>query len=229
MEIKGFLETSFIDWRGYICSVVFTPRCNFRCPFCHNHELVLNPHKFEVFSVEYILGYLTSFKEWVDGVCVTGGEPTLQPDLMDFLGLLRKHDIKIKLDTNGTNPDLLGSLITNNLVDYVAMDIKGPLNDLDYSRAAGVAVDLDAVRKSVDLIKYSDIEYEFRTTVVPSLHSREHIVKMAEELEGSSLWRLQDFNPANTLDKRLRNVRPYLPDEMELFVQTVKDKVHSIH
>ena len=229
MEIKGFLETSFIDWRGHICSVVFTPRCNFRCPFCHNHELVLHPQKFEVFSVEYILGYLTSFKEWVDGVCITGGEPTLQPGLTNFLILLRKHGIKIKLDTNGTKPDLLDFLITNNLVDYVAMDIKGPFNDLDYSRAAGVAVNLDAVRKSVGLIKNSGIEYEFRTTVVPSLHSREHIVKIAQELEGSSLWRLQDFNPANTLDKSLRNVKPYPPDEMDFFVQTVKDTVYSIH
>ena len=140
MQIKGFLETSFVDWTGKICSVVFAPGCNFRCPFCHNHELVLQPHRFETVPEEYVLDRLSTFRGWIDGVCITGGEPTLQPDLKDFIRRLKKTGFEVKLDSNGTRPEVLTELAEEGLLDYVAMDVKGPLNHIDYSRASGVPI-----------------------------------------------------------------------------------------
>jgi pyruvate formate lyase activating enzyme len=224
MQIKGFLETSFVDWTGKICSVVFTPGCNFRCPFCHNHELVLAPHHFETVPEEHVLGRLKTFRGWIDGVCITGGEPTLQPDLKDFIRRLKETGVEVKLDSNGTQPEILAELAEEGLVDYVAMDVKGPLNHIDYSRASGAPAPLDAVLKSIAFLKRGLVAYEFRTTVVPGLHGEREISAMADHLGGCSLWRLQDFNPANALDESLRARQPFSSEQMKRFVQIAEEK-----
>lgn len=229
MQIKGFLETSFVDWTGKICSVVFTPGCNFRCPFCHNHELVLEPHRFETIPEEHVLDRLNTFRGWIDGVCITGGEPTLQPDLKDFMRRLKKIGVEVKLDSNGARPEVLAKLAEEGLVDYVAMDVKGPLNHIDYSRASGVPIQLDAVLQSIAFLKRGLVAYEFRTTVVPGLHGEREISAMADYLDGSSLWRLQDYNPQNALDESLRSCEPYSSDQMKRFVQIAGEKVPVIH
>lgn len=229
MQIKGFLETSFVDWTGKISSVVFTPGCNFRCPFCHNHELVLDPHRFETIPEEHVLDRLSTFRGWIDGVCITGGEPTLQPDLGDFIRRLKATGVAIKLDSNGTRPDILSELIRDELVDYVAMDVKGPLNHIDYSRASGVPIQLEAVLQSISILKRGLVAYEFRTTVVPGLHGEQEISSMADFLDGSSLWRLQDYNPQNAMDESLRSRAPYSSEQMERLVQIAGEKVPVVH
>ncbi len=229
LEIKGFLETSFVDWPGNICSVVFTPGCNLRCPFCHNHDLVLNPGKFESFPREYVLERLAAFKGWIDGVCITGGEPTLQEGLEDFLRTLHSLGFLVKLDTNGTDADALKRMLDQGMLDYVAMDVKGPLNDVDYCRAAGKPVDLEHIRRSIDLLKQSVITYEFRTTVVPSLHGEQDILSMAGALSGGALWRLQPFRPDNALNRSYRSIRPYDSSVLERFARLAESLVHTVH
>lgn len=229
MEIKGFLETSFVDWPGNICAVVFTPGCNFRCPFCHNYELVLAPQGFESFPVDYVLERLATFQGWIDGVCVTGGEPTLQPGIRSFMRAIRDLGFQVKLDTNGTRPDLLADMTNEGLLDYVAMDIKGPLNHIDYSHAAGVPVDLEAIEQSITILRQGRIPYEFRTTIVPTLHGEREIAAMADDLEGCLVWRLQEFNPANPMDESFRSIRPYDSDTIATFAQIARTKVNAIH
>ncbi|MDY6855166.1 MAG: anaerobic ribonucleoside-triphosphate reductase activating protein [Thermodesulfobacteriota bacterium] len=208
-QIKGFLETSFLDWPGKIVSVVFFPTCNFRCPYCHNHSLVLNPEQYETISVEYILGCLSEFKNWVDGICITGGEPTLHASLFDIICKFKSHDFLIKLDTNGTNPAVLKDLIENRLVDYVSMDVKGPLDEIRYSRCSGVKVELNDIKESIKTLKEGTIPYEFRVTVVPTLITEDDIIDLAKQLSRADKFTLSNFNPSNPLDIHLKDVTPY--------------------
>ena len=141
LSIKGFLETSFVDWPGKVVSVLFLPRCNFRCPFCHNHSLVVNPAGYDDIPRPYIMARLTELKEWVDGVCISGGEPTIHPRLPSLMAEVKEVGLAVKLDTNGSRPDILQALLAQGLVDCVAMDIKAPLNE-KYQEIVGMPVDL---------------------------------------------------------------------------------------
>jgi pyruvate formate lyase activating enzyme len=205
MEIKGFIETSFVDWPGRICAVLFLPYCNLRCPFCHNHELVLEPEQFQSIPWEYVEKRLLSLRGWLDGVCITGGEPTLHPDLPELLDQIHQLGFSSKLDTNGTHPEVLRSLISRNLVDYMAMDIKGPLDQETYSRCVGVEPPLAHIKESMELLVSGKVAGEFRTTVVPHIHTSLVLARMAEELRQAPMWRCQEFNPANALDVSLRS------------------------
>ena len=186
-------------------------------------------HRFESFPEDYVLDRLKTFRGWIDGVCITGGEPTLQPDLKDFISRLKKTGAEVKLDSNGARPEVLAELAEERLVDYVAMDVKGPLNHIDYSRASGVPIQLDAVLKSIAFLKRGLVAYEFRTTVVPGLHGEREISDMADDLGGSALWRLQDYNPQNALDESLRSCEPYSSEQMKRFVQIAGEKVPVVH
>ena len=214
-SIKGFLETSFIDWPGKIASVIFLPFCNFRCPYCHNHGLVLHPEKYETISLEHVLGRLIKFKGWIDGVCVTGGEPTLHPFLPEVIRRFRDQDLLIKLDTNGTNPGVLKNLLSNRLIDYVSMDVKAPLNKIRYSKCAGVPVNLNRIKGSIALLKEGTIPYEFRITIVPGLLDEDDILELAGQLVGAYKLTLQKFNPTDPLDPRLRHVTPHNEEELK--------------
>jgi pyruvate formate lyase activating enzyme len=200
MEIKGFLETSFVDWPGKVCSVIFLPSCNLRCPFCHNADLILRADQLSTIPWEGIEERLKALRGWLDGVCVTGGEPTLQPDLGGLLRGIRVLGLPVKLDTNGTRPDVIGNLIAENLIDYLALDIKGPLDDDLYDQCAGTHVPLKAIRESMAFIISGRVRGELRTTVVPRLHSGAVLARMAQELRQAPIWRQQEFNPAQTLD-----------------------------
>ena len=210
MEIKGFIETSFVDWSGKICAVLFLPSCNLRCPFCHNHELVLHPERLAAYPWEYIQKRLSALRGWLDGVCVTGGEPTLQADLPELLDQIRRMGLSVKLDTNGTRPEILQSLISRKLIDYLAMDIKGPLDQESYRQCAGVPVSIQAIRRSMDFILSGRVQGEFRTTVIPRWHTPPVLARMALELKEAPKWRQQEFNPAQTLDPALGSDRPDL-------------------
>ena len=209
LEIKGFLETSFVDWPGKICSVLFLPHCNLRCPYCHNHALVLHPEQYSSLSLRDLLNRLLSFRGWIDGVCLTGGEPTLHADLLSLIQKIKRLGFLVKLDTNGSNPQLLKQLISEKKVDFVSMDVKAPLDPIRYSRIAGLSVSLDLIRESIRILKRGAVEYEFRTTVVPGLHSRADILRLGGQLRAGSRMVLQNFNPENPMDPFLRETRPY--------------------
>jgi len=222
IEIKGFLETSFLDWPGKICSVFFLPGCNFRCPYCHNHPLVFHPGQFTSISLKEILQRLHSFKGWVDGVCLTGGEPTLHADLPLLIREIKEMELLVKLDTNGSNPEMLEKLIDQREVDFIAMDVKAPLDPFSYRRSTGLSIDLALVSKSIEILKRGKVEYQFRMTVVPQLHSEEEIQALGQQLRAGRRMILQNFNPENPLDPSLKNTPPYdlkVLKEMERRVQ----------
>lgn len=208
MEIKGFIETSLIDWDGKLVSVFFLPGCNFRCPFCHNHQLWKEPQKVETVPWQRVSGFLKGKKGWIDGVVITGGEPTVHQDLPEFIGSLREMGLLIKLDTNGANPEMLQSLIDKKLVDYVAMDLKATLDTI-YSQAAGTKVNLDDIRRSIEILMTGKTDYEFRTTLVPLFHGLENVRQMGKSIKGAKKWVLQQFVPQNSETSMLKHVWPY--------------------
>jgi pyruvate formate lyase activating enzyme len=200
MEIKGFIETSFVDWPGKICAVLFLPSCNLRCPFCHNQELVLHPELLSSYPWDHIKERLSVLRTWLDGVCITGGEPTLHPDLPDLVARVRGLGLSVKLDTNGTRPEVLRSLISQKLIDYLAMDIKGPLDQEAYKQCAGVNISISEIRKSMEFILSGQVPGEFRTTVIPKWHTPPVLARMALELKQAPKWRHQEFNSAQAMD-----------------------------
>ncbi len=190
LQIGGLIKTSVIDYPGKVSAVIFTQGCNFRCPFCHNPELVL-PEKFSLCIREgEILDFLKRRCGKLEGVVITGGEPTVQEELIPFLRQIRDMGYFIKLDTNGANPDLLEESIHRSLVDFIAMDVKAPFEK--YNTLAGVKVDIDKIKRSIDIIKKSGLDYEFRTTFVPSLLSNGDISRIKAFL-CVERYRIQEF------------------------------------
>ena len=169
MKILGFVKTSMVDYPGNIVSTIFLGGCNFRCPFCHNPDLADN--KGIELDKEKIFSFLKKRNGLIDGVCVSGGEPTIYSDLPSFLKDIKALGLKVKLDTNGSHPEMLKSVIEDGLVDYVAMDVKSSFKH--YDNASGVHVDMEKIKDSIDIIKSSNVEYEFRTTMVPRFVRRE--------------------------------------------------------
>jgi len=208
-EIKGFLRTTLIDWEGKVASEIFLGGCNFRCGFCHSKDLVLNPEQIESIPYRDVDSFLLSKKGWIDGVVICGGEPTLcKEELINLISRIKKISLLVKLDTNGTNPEALKTLFDMNLLDYVAMDIKAPLNQKQYSNAAGVDVDIDDIIKSKDLIIASGVDYEFRTTAVPNLISITEIEDIVKSISPCKRYRIQQFQPKDTLDESFVKLKP---------------------
>jgi pyruvate formate lyase activating enzyme len=226
LEIKGFLLTSFIDWDGKIVSVVFLPNCNFHCPFCHNAGLISHPQNYETIPEERVLRYLAEHRDFLDGICVTGGEPSLHKDqgLFEFMRKVKQAGFAIKFDTNGSDPDCLRSLIEQKLIDYIAMDIKGPLDER-YDKLAGVKVSLPKIKASIKLIRESGLPYELRTTVVPTLLDEQDIVDLARQLTGESSWVLQQFIAQNASDESLRGLPSYTPEKLKIMLAKVRELV----
>ena len=209
IEIKGFLETSFLDWPGKLCSVLFLPSCNFRCPYCHNHSLVFHPKRYTTIPLEEIFDRIHSLKNWIDGICLTGGEPTLHADLPSLIREIKQRQFLIKLDTNGSNPRMLEKLIESEGIDFVSMDVKAPLDPFRYSRSIGLPANLKPIWESIDILKRGRVEYEFRMTVVPGIHKEEDIKRLGRQLRAGQRLILQNFNPENPLDPSLKNIAPY--------------------
>jgi len=210
--IAGYHPTTLIDWPGRLAAIVFLPRCNLRCPFCHAGPLLGDPA--EVVPLDDVLAHLAGRDDWLDGVVICGGEPTLWPSLPDLCRRFREVGLGVKLDTNGTRPEMVEGLLADGLVDAVAMDVKAPL-DARYGEATGTAeVDLDAVRRSIALLMQSRVEVTFRTTVVPTLHGEDEIRAMGASLAGADTWTLQSFEPEGALDPSYRALQPYPPAEM---------------
>jgi pyruvate formate lyase activating enzyme len=229
MEIKGFIDVSFVDWDGKISSVIFLPNCNFRCPFCHNLNLVFNPEKLDTIPFGYIKNQLNRQRGWTDGVCITGGEPTLHSDLPDLCSQLKEMGFLVKVDTNGTNPSMLKKLINNGLINYVAMDIKAPLIVEKYSKATGVNTEklLEEVKESVEILLGSIMDYEFRTTVVPILHEKDDIKQICHSVVGCKKYVLQKFDVSlgkETINPKFIKLKPFTDEKMQKFL-TVAQKI----
>lgn len=229
MNIRGFIDTSFVDWDKKVSCVVFTGGCNLRCGFCHNFGLVFHPEKFEEIPEDFIFEYLREHSDFIDGICITGGEPTVQDDLADFCRKVKTLGIAIKLDTNGTNPQLLKQLIDRRLVDYLAMDVKAPLEEKSYSRLAGVAFNgsLADIKKTIDLMINSGIDHEFRTTVVPGIHTKEDIEDISKSITGAKRYYLQKFQPHTRFEDLNKN-KTQSDEEMEELVKVARRHVKNV-
>ncbi len=196
MNIQGFQKLTLLDFPGKMACTVFTGGCNFRCPFCHNASLVNEPTCYTS-SADEVLEYLTKRKGILDGVCITGGEPLLQPDLEDYIRKIKALGYSVKLDTNGYLPDRLENLLKTGLVDYVAMDIKAFKGN--YSNAAGIPIDIEKIEKSIELLKSSKISFEFRTTVVKGIHSVNEFKHIAEWIKGTKKYFLQKYRDSGNI------------------------------
>jgi pyruvate formate lyase activating enzyme len=217
MFIKGLQKTTLIDYPGKVACTVFLAGCNFRCPWCYAPHLVL-PEKIEKqpsISQEEFFSFLEERKELLDGVCVCGGEPTVNQELPQFIKKIKDIGYLVKLDSNGSNPEMLEKLFRDKLLDYLAMDIKAPLSvsskqESKYNQATGVEVNLNKIKKSIELIKNSGIDYEFRTTLIPGFHSKQDVVQIAKDISPAKKYYLQNFKPEETIDShRFQGMKPY--------------------
>jgi pyruvate formate lyase activating enzyme len=222
--IKNLLESSFIDYPKKISMVIFTAGCNFQCHYCHNPELV-NP-ELPFMSEDKVLKKIEEKKEWVDGIVITGGEPTLHKDLPDFIKKIKKMGLMIKLDTNGTCPNMLKELFEEQLIDYIAMDVKAPLES--YSKITRTEFNTNLIKQSIDLIKDSGVEYEFRTTILPKLLKEEDILKIGYLLNGAKLLVLQTFKNEKTLNSEYQTQPSYLKPQMEHFSRIIKPFIKNV-
>jgi pyruvate formate lyase activating enzyme len=215
-SIKGLQKTSVVDYPPYVACTIFISTCNFRCGFCYNSDLVNDSDKLKEYSEDDIMQFLESKKSILDGVCITGGEPTLYKNLKEFIKKIKNKNLKVKLDTNGTNPHIIKDLLDNNLLDYIAMDIKSSKEN--YDKAAGVKVNIENLNKSIDIIKNSNIDYEFRTTAVPGLIDENIIKDIGEWLKGAKKYAIQQFHPnKNLIDSSLEQKKPYDIKTLERF------------
>ncbi len=214
MKIIGLHKTSLIDFPGKIASVIFLGRCNMRCPYCYNSDAVLEEGPSEI-SEQDFFHYLKERKGLIDGVCITGGEPTLHKELPDLIRKIRSLGFKVKLDTNGSNPKMLQDLIEKQLVDFIAMDIKNVFER--YEETTNSKVDIKTVKESIKTIINSGVEHEFRTTVLPRFHKKEDIMRTAKDyLKGAKKYVIQQFIPSEKmLDKNLLNEKRFSEKDLK--------------
>jgi pyruvate formate lyase activating enzyme len=210
---KGWQKTSLIEYPGKISSVVFVGGCNFRCPFCYNGDLVEKPHHLGDLEGETVLQYLSENAGLYQALVISGGEPTLKPQLPGFLRRVKALDLCVGLETNGTNPNMLERMLDEHLLDFIAMDVKAPLDWDAYRRAAGLPRDSEdviaEVKRSLHLLRETPVEVELRCTVVPRVHQPKDILQLAEQLKGQRSFVLQQFVPERALDPGLRDQRPF--------------------
>ncbi len=215
IPIRGFLPNTLIDWPGRLAAELFLGGCNLRCPYCHAGDLLQDSPEGETFDLDQILHHLKGEEGWLDGVVVSGGEPTAHPHLPGLLRPLKEAGFPVKLDTNGTHPELLEQLFAEALVDAVAMDVKAPL-DHRYGRAAGRPdLDVEVIRRSLAILADWEGDYELRTTVCPAVLSPEDVVDLAADVAGVPRLILQQFRPGHCLDPEFDRIEPY-PEELLL-------------
>jgi len=209
MKIGGLQKLTLIDYPGKIAATVFLMGCNFRCAFCYNSQMVL-PEKIKkqkTIPPEKFFNFLSLRKNLLEAVCIGGGEPTINKDLPKFIKEIKKMGFLVKLDTNGTNPTMLKYLIDKKLVDYVAMDIKAPKEK--YELVCQKRVNIKNIEKSIKILREGKVDYEFRTTIVPTLHTKEDILQILKWIRPSKKYYLQNFSPKTTINLKLGSVKPY--------------------
>lgn len=225
MKIFGLTKTTLLDYPEHIASTIFTGGCNFRCPFCHNGDMVLNPTIYPEISEEEVLMHLNKRRNVLDGVCITGGEPTLQPDLIPFMEKVREIGLLIKLDTNGYHPEIIKDILDASLVDYIAMDIKAGRNNYPY--VAGIAdnqFDLNLIEQSIELIASSGVTYEFRTTCVKGIHTEADFSDISTWLPSDCHYFLQNYKENDAvIDSTICS--SFTKDELEIFSNILKSHI----
>jgi len=247
MKIAGFIKTSLVEWPGKIASVIFVPGCNFRCPFCHNRDLV-DPFRIKGlrdFSEKSVLEDLKKRRKFIDGVVISGGEPTLQPDLPEFLEKCRGLGLETMIETNGTKPGVIAILLSRYLVDFLALDFKGPL-DNRYAKIVGFKnFDPKIWMGSFEIILRSGIPFELRTTVVPGIHNEKVLLEMAGQLKkiiencklpacqtGRKIencsWYFQNFQPKNCLDPKFEKIKPFSKIELEEILKAAEKIIPEV-
>lgn len=223
MIIKGLQELSLIDYPGTASATLFIFGCNLKCPYCHNPELVdinaTEKKEIRIYTEEEILSFLNERKDFLEGVCVTGGEPTLCKELPSFLKKIKRMGYKIKLDTNGTNPGMLSKLVEEKDVDYIAMDIKAPFEK--YQKITKSKIDVNKIKESIGIIKRMDT-YEFRTTIVPDLKKKD-IMKIAELINGARAYYIQQFAPDICLNKNYCRKNPYDNEFLNDLIEEIRN------
>lgn len=223
MKLGGLQKVTLIDYPGEVAATIFTNGCNFFCPYCHNSQLV-KENEYDI-TVADVFDYLIKRKSKLSGVCITGGEPTIQNDLVSFIEKIKDLGYKVKLDTNGSNYEMLKELIDKELIDYVAMDIK--TNIEKYPSMAPKNI-ISNIKESIILIQSSNIEYEFRTTVVPGLHDKNIMKDISKLLEGSKKYYIQNFKPGNSLDKEFDNKRTFTGNELQEFKSILDNYIDNV-
>lgn len=225
MQIYGLQKTTLLDYPGTLAATIFTGGCNLRCPFCHNSDLVLIPSNMQRISEEEILSFLEKRKSVLKGVCITGGEPALQADLIPFIQTVKSLGYLVKLDTNGFFPEVIDKLLQNSLVDYIAMDIKNTPQKYEFT--TGVYCDLSKINRSLSLLKECTVPYEFRTTLVREFHTEYDMRVICEWISFAQNYYLQSFEDSGkniceglhahdkeTLQRYLRICQEYIPGTM---------------
>ncbi|MDD4358492.1 MAG: anaerobic ribonucleoside-triphosphate reductase activating protein [Candidatus Pacebacteria bacterium] len=221
MKIGGLQKTTLIDYPGEIACIVFLIGCNFRCPFCYSKELVEEDPNGLFLDEEDFFSFLKKRKGQLDACVICGGEPTLNKEIFDFCKRIKSLDYKVKLDTNGSNPEVLKKLIKENLIDYVAMDVKAPFSK--YDKATGAKVDVFKIKESINIIKDSGVDYEFRTTIVPQIHTLNDLKKIALEISPAKRYFIQNFrNDKDLIDPDFKSVIPFNEFEIQKVINEIK-------
>lgn len=223
MKISGLQKLTLLDYPEHLAAILFLPGCSFRCPFCQNSSLVLTPEQEPEISIDELQQFLKKRSGILEGICVTGGEPTLHADLPQLLQLIQDAGYQVKLDTNGSNPHMLETLLQEGLLDYVAMDIKAGRKN--YAHVCGTNIRMEDITRSAELLKTSCIPYEFRTTVVKGLHTEQDFFDIADWLCGSPAYYLQSFRDCPEVLQRGHHFSAFSKEEMLQFLTIVQKKI----
>lgn len=223
VPIGGVQKVSLVDYPGHVAAALFTIGCNMRCGYCHNPELVLPDRYADTIAEEDVLLFLESRKGKLDGVVISGGEPTMHWGLPALVARIKAMGFLVKLDSNGTHPDMIARMLREKMLDFVAMDIKGPLEK--YQAIAAYPIDTAAVQRTIELLRCSDIEYEFRTTVVKSQLAPGDFTGIGELIKGAPRFALQRFRPGKTLHPAFRHETTYSDEEFEAIKEMLEEYV----
>ena len=226
MILKGIQKTTLLDFPTKVACTVFTAGCNFRCPFCHNASLVLGADNSGSVNIDELFEYLVKRRNILDGVCITGGEPLLQKDIAEFIAKIKELGYAVKLDTNGSRPEILRELIDASLLDYVAMDIKGSPDKYDTICGTENGKFIDEINKSVSILLEGKVDFEFRTTVVRELHEKDDFHDIGKWISGAKKYFLQQFKDSGDLISR-EGFSAYSKEEMEEMLAVVREYIPS--
>jgi pyruvate formate lyase activating enzyme len=226
MKIGGLQKVSLIDYPGAICAIIFSQGCNFKCGYCHNPELV-DPERFgKCIDEKKVMEFLATRKGKLDAVSVTGGEPTIQKDLIEFVKKIKKMGFAVKIDTNGSQPHVLKALLKDKLLDFIAMDIKAPWEK--YEKITGVSADTRSIQESISLVLQSKIPHEFRTTVVEPRLNTNDIMEISKSISGAQSYVLQKFIPTKALDKKYLKEKTLSDEELEQLKKRIEKDIPCV-
>jgi pyruvate formate lyase activating enzyme len=226
MKIGGLQKVSLIDYPDAICAIVFSQGCNFKCGYCHNPELVDQERFGKCIDEKKVMEFLATRKGKLDAVSITGGEPTIQKDLIEFVKKIKKMGFAVKIDTNGSQPHVLKALLKDKLLDFIAMDIKAPWEK--YEKITGVSADTRSIQESISLVLQSKIPHEFRTTVVEARLNANDIMEISKSISGAQSYVLQKFTPTKTLDKKYLKEKTLSDEELEQLKKRIEKDIPCV-